>query len=169
MNTEYIQDYKNNISKNIFNSFDILKAFAPEGSRKQTKRGEWYVKQGGKWVYEKKGGRASKETEDTSSQEGGSSEGNIKSKSSRNMGFLRELSDSEFKNLGMIGFDKISRYKAVYAKAAHEIMEEGIRLGYVEKKDYGKGKGKYTTTEASGKMSLSLIIQKIKDNESIKD
>ena len=61
----------------------------------------------------------------------------------------------------MIGFDKMSRYRPSAQKKAHAIMQEGIRLGYVREHDYGRGKGKYTTTDRADKMGLSNIISKI--------
>ena len=155
-----------NILSNIqesFREFDIEKAFAPEGSRKQTKRGEWYIKQGGKWIYEKKGGGASEKSEASSSGEASTIKQLKLGK--YNIETLRGLDDKDFNNYGMIGFDKLSRYKYSAQTAAHAIMAEGIKLGYVVKLDMGRGKGKYYTTELAEKMDLDSIIQNIKDNK----
>ena len=58
-----------------------------------------------------------------------------------------------------IGFDKLSRYKQSAVSKAHKIMGKLIDLGYVEKHDYGRGKGKYRTVKAADHFTFDELAE----------
>ena len=75
---------------------------------------------------------------------------------------LREkLTQEEFISFGIIGFDKLSAYKSSVVRKAHQVMEEAIGLGYAVPFDYGRGKGKYTTTQAAEALSYAVIFTNV--------
>ena len=79
---------------------------------------------------------------------------------------LREnLTIEDFGTYGMIGFCKISQYRKESRLRAKIIMEEGIRLGLIKEHDFGRGKGKYTTTENAEPLPLRKIIHLIFENK----
>lgn len=64
-------------------------------------------------------------------------------------------------NLVAIGFCQPKYYKrSVWTKAV-KVMEYLIELGYVEANDFGRGKGKYDTTEKAKGMSNEDLLKVI--------
>ncbi len=83
---------------------------------------------------------------------------------SESKGIRSRLSLEEFIEYGTIGFDKLSAYKPNVVRIAKQVMEEAIELGYAIPYDYGKGKGKYTSTEKADKMSFRDIFTNAYNN-----
>jgi len=79
-----------------------------------------------------------------------------------------QFTKEEFINFGMIGFDKLSRYKSASVRKAKMVMNELIKKGYAIPFDYGRGKGKYTTTDKAKGMTLREVLTKVYDNGSTK-
>ena len=88
------------------------------------------------------------------------------------------LSLEDFIEYGTIGFDKLSAHKSSAVSKAKKVMNEAIRLGYAIPYDYGRGKGKYTTTEKAESLSFKDIfthvyhnipIDAIKENQPIRN
>ncbi len=75
-----------------------------------------------------------------------------------------KFSLDEFIEYGSIGFDKLSAYKAPVVHKAKQVMEQAIQLGYAIPYDYGKGKGKYTSTKKADKMSFRDIFTNVYNN-----
>ncbi len=79
-------------------------------------------------------------------------------------GIRSKLSLEEFIKYGRIGFDKLSSYKRSAVNKAKKVMDQTIKLGYAIPYDYGRGKGKYTTTDKAEKMSFDEIFTNVYNN-----
>ncbi|MBL4575133.1 MAG: hypothetical protein JKY51_03420 [Opitutaceae bacterium] len=75
-----------------------------------------------------------------------------------------KFSLEEFIEYGSIGFDKLSAYQTSVVRKAKQVMEQAIQLGYAIPYDYGKGKGKYTTTKKADEMSFRDIFTNVYNN-----
>ena len=92
-----------------------------------------------------------------------------KEKVSNSKDLRDKYSLDEFIQFGSIGFDKLSSYKQSVVKKAKKVMEEAINLGYAIPFDYGRGKGKYATTEKANKLSFKEIFTHVYNNIHVDD
>jgi hypothetical protein len=86
------------------------------------------------------------------------------SKQSATNDIRSKLSLEEFIEYGSIGFDKLSAYKSSAVRKAKQVMAQAIQLGYAIPYDFGKGKGKYTTTKEADKMSFRDLFTHVYNN-----
>lgn len=56
-----------------------------------------------------------------------------------------------------IGFDCLGAYKPHVQRFAHIMMKRACELGLAEPFDYGRGKGKYTTTYSIKAVELKML------------
>ena len=84
-------------------------------------------------------------------------------------GLRSKLSEEEFIQYGSIGFDKLSSYKPSVVVTAKKVMEEAIKLGYAIPYDYGRGKGKFTSTKKADGLSFEEIFKNVYRGTSIDD
>lgn len=72
-----------------------------------------------------------------------------------------EFTLDEFIEHGSIGFDKLSHYKPSAVRKAKKVMGKAIELGYAIPYDFGRGKGKYITTDKAQGMSYEDIFTNV--------
>lgn len=84
---------------------------------------------------------------------------------------FKDLTEARFIQLGVAGFGHKKMYDPKAWRLIEKIMQQAIDLGYVEKYDFGPGKGKYTLSDAAEFKDLSFkeIMQHTWDEEHIEN